>query len=93
MSAPSSASVLPLGRHPADHPPPQLRELANDTGASLAYTAAAGWHLLPDPELVARVIDLTDRTPKKRGGGLRRASPARRRSCPRWRSSTTGWTP
>jgi hypothetical protein len=38
-----------------DYPPPALQALAADTGASLAYTAAAGWHLLPDPEVVRRV--------------------------------------
>lgn len=53
MTAPNSSSVRDLrpDLH-ADAPPPELMLVAGDIGAALAYTAAAGWHLIPRPALV-----------------------------------------
>lgn len=47
-------SPAPLTQHHADLPP-ALELLAADTGASLAYTGALGWHLVPDPALLRAV--------------------------------------
>jgi hypothetical protein len=44
-----------------NQPPQALQELAADTGACLAYTATAGWHLLPDPQFVLRARELDRR--------------------------------
>lgn len=47
-------SPAPLTTTTADLPP-ALELLARDTGASLAYTSALGWHLVPDPALLRAV--------------------------------------
>lgn len=74
MADAASTSVLAPARGP--HPPPALQELAADTDASLAYTAAGGWHLLPDAALLERVrhLELQEsrrKTPPRFLGGRR----------------------
>jgi hypothetical protein len=98
MTSATPASALTPAR--ADQPPAALLELAADTGASLAYTAAAGWHLLPDPELVRQVQALDRReTRRKTPPPLPRWSPrSSSRSqphptCRRWPRWATGSTP
>jgi hypothetical protein len=59
----SAAALAPAH---GDYPPPALQALAADTGASLAFTAAAGWHLLPDPELVRQVQALDRREARRK---------------------------
>jgi hypothetical protein len=62
----SATPALALTPTRADQPPAALLELAAETGASLAYTAAAGWHLLPDPELVRQVQALDRREARRK---------------------------
>jgi ParB family chromosome partitioning protein len=56
-----------LSPDPVHDFPPGLELLAADTGASLAYTAALGWHLIASASVLAITAAEQDPPPQKRG--------------------------
>lgn len=50
--------------------PPGLELLAADTGASLAYTAALGWHLIASASVLAITAAEQDPPPRNVAGGV-----------------------